>query len=500
LDDRDFDNDNLDLKNLIPRQPFEPDSDDDVLVDPDATEPSIKVDPLKAGETSEALTVAASLNAETLRALFGNRNFVPLWLGQLVSYIGDQFTLIAALAVIGPLSGGNALATGLLAVSLAAPQILFGLIGGVLVDKQDRKWTMIVSDLVRGLAMFSLLLVNHDPSRLWIFYPAIFVIGVAQTLFYPARASALPAIVRKRDLAGANALLEACFVVALIFGAGGAGILIERFGEDLAFAFNGSAYLFSALMIFLMSIPRHRAPPAESEYSGFNRVWSELREGLSYIWHTRSMRYIMGLSVMVAAGLGAVIILVLDYLNKTLNIGAGGFGAVIGILGVGIVVGGILIQRLSRFLPTNRLVALAMLLDGIAVGAFILHPPFGLVLGFTALIGFSVIIARAVLGTLTQAIPPEEFRGRVQGAFNLIFSAPLTVAIGVAGLLLQLFTRKYSYAPAGLPVLSGELSLSNVVSNQEIVFGIFALALLLTAWLAVNMLRGIDEAIYSETT
>ena len=500
MTDRGLGDDSHNRDNLSRRQLFDDDVDESEQADPDATEPNIKVDPLKAEETSEALTVAASLNGETLRMLFRNRNFVPLWFGQLVSYIGDQFTLIAALAVIGPLSGGNALATGLLAVSLAAPQILFGLIGGVLVDKQDRKWTMIVSDLARALAMFSLLLVNHDPSRLWIFYPAIFVIGVAQTLFYPARASALPAIVRKRDLAGANALLEACFVVALIFGAGGAGILIERFGEDLAFAFNGVAYLFSALMIFLMSIPRHRVVSGEGELSGLSRVWSELRDGLGYIWHTRSMRYIMGLSVMVAAGLGAVIILVLDYLNKTLNIGAGGFGAVIGILGVGIVIGGILIQRLSKYLPTNRLVALAMLLDGIAVGAFVLHPPFGLVLGFTALIGFSVIIARAVLGTLTQAIPPEEYRGRVQGAFNLIFSAPLTVAIGLAGLLLQLFSRKYSFGLAGLPVLPTGVSPYNVVSNQEIVFGIFAVALLLTAWLAVNMLRGIDEAIYSETT
>jgi DHA3 family macrolide efflux protein-like MFS transporter len=493
LDDRDFDglDETLERKHLIQRP-----ADDTGISDINV----VDVGPIKLEDTGEALTVAASLNGETLRALFGNRNFVPLWFGQLVSYVGDQFTLIAALAVIGPLSGGNALATGLLAVSLAAPQILFGLIGGVLVDKRDRKRTMIVSDIARALAMFSLLLVNHDPSRLWIFFPSIFVIGTAQTLFYPARASALPAIVTRRDLAAANALLEACFVVALIFGAGGAGLLIQQYGEDLAFAFNGMAYLFSALMIFLMVIPRHRAAPTQSELGGIRRVWDELRDGLAYIWHTRSMRYIMGLSVMVAAGLGAVIILVLDYLDKTLHIGAGGFGAVIGILGIGIVIGGILIQRLSRFLPTNRLVALAMLLDGIAVGAFVLHPPFVMVLGFTALIGFSVIVARAILGTLTQAIPPEEYRGRVQGAFNLIFSAPLTVAIGIAALFLQLFERRFSFALAGLSGLPPALSLVNTVSNQEFVFAGFAIGLLLTALLAVNMLRGIDEAIYSEAT
>ncbi|PJF31258.1 MAG: hypothetical protein CUN51_05175 [Candidatus Thermofonsia Clade 1 bacterium] len=422
-------------------------------------------------EVSDVLTVAASLNAKTLRELLRNRNFVPLWLGQLVSYLGDQFMLIAVLATINKLAGSGSFYIVLLAVSLAAPQIFFGLIGGVLVDKLDRKWTMIVTDVVRAIAMFSMLLVAGDPARIWIFYPAIFAIGTSQMLFYPARASAMPALVSKRNLAGANALLEAGFVVALIFGSGAAGLLVERLGEDFAFTFNGFAFLFSALMILIIRVPPRRVHHTKTSRSSYGQVWRELREGLVYIWQTRSMRYIMGLSVIVAAGLGAVIALVLDYLTLELQVGAEGFGVVIGILGVGIVIGGILIQRLSKFLPTNRLVALAIFLQGVAVGAFVFHPPFGLVLFLTALIGFSLIVARAVLSTLTQAIPPEEYRGRVQSAYNLIFTAPLTLAIGIATLLVTLF-------------------------NREIVMGGFGLGLMLTAYLSVRLLRGVDEAIY----
>ncbi len=423
-------------------------------------------------EAGEPLTVAQSLNGDTLRQLFRNHNFVPLWLGQLVSYLGDQFVLVALLAVITRLSGeSHTLNTVLLAVSLAAPQVLFGLIGGVLVDKLDRQWTMIGSDLARALAMFSMLLVHQEPDRLWIFFPAIFVIGTAQALFYPARASALPAIVGKRDLAGANALLEVGFVVALIFGSGAAGLLVERFGEDVAFVFNGAAFIFSAVMIYLIQVPR-RANLGEGSTT-FRQVWRELRGGLVYIVRTRSMRYIMGLNVMVSGGLGAVILLVLEYLNKELKIGADGFGLVIAILGVGIVVGGVLIQRLSKYLPTNRLVALAILLQGIAISVFILRPVFELVLCFTALIGFSLIVARAVLSTLTQAIPPEEYRGRVQSAFNLISVAPMTAAIAIAGVLVS-------------------------VLGREAVLVSFGLALLVTAWFAATMLRGIDDAIYSE--
>jgi MFS-type transporter involved in bile tolerance (Atg22 family) len=185
------------------------------------------------------------------------------------------------------------------------------------------------------------------------------------------------------------------------------------------------------------------------------------------------MRYIMGLSVLVSAALGAVTILVLDYLTQELKIGASGFGAVIGILGVGVVFGGILIQRLSKYLTTNRLVALSMILEAIAVGSFILNPPFGVVLLMTVLIGFSLIVSRAVLSTLTQAIPPEEFRGRVQSVFNLVSQAPMAATLGLVGVLVQLTSR-----PA-------------------VIVGFCAL-LLLTAWFAANMLRGIDDAIYSD--
>ncbi|HRE46481.1 MAG TPA: MFS transporter [Aggregatilineales bacterium] len=437
--------------------------------DPDATNPNpVHLEKSNLDSAGEILTVASSLTGQTLRSLFGNRNFVPLWLGQLVSYLGDQFMLIAVLAVLGKLTGGNTLALVVFAVSLAAPQILFGLIGGVLTDKLDRKWTMIVTDAARAGAMFSMLLVQGQPDRIWIFYPAIFVIGTAQMLFYPARASALPSIIPKRDLAAANALLEAGFVVALIFGSGAAGLLVENLGENFAFLFNGFAFLFSALMILIIRIPRRDLTGTGGSY---RQVWAELVEGLRYIWQTRSMRYIMGLSIMVAAGLGAVVVLVFEYLNKELGIGADGFGAVIGILGVGIVIGGILIQRLSKFLPTNRLVALAIFLQGVAVAAFVFNPPFLIVLLLTALIGFSLIVARAVLSTLTQAIPPEEYRGRVQSAFNLIFSAPLTLAIGAASAVI-------SFVPRGVAVI------------------FFGVILMLTAWFAASMLRGVDEAIY----
>jgi DHA3 family macrolide efflux protein-like MFS transporter len=447
----------------------------------------------KVTDTAEILTVASGLNGPTLRALLKNRNFVPLWIGQMVSYMGDQFMLIAALAVVSKLAASSSgIVTAGLGLSNALPSILLGLLGGVLVDRLDRKTVMIVSDIVRGLALFSLLLVNNDPAHLWIFFVVLAVTGAASTLFYPARASALPAIVPHQMLAGANALLEAGFVIALVFGALMAGLLVQLFGPNLAFSFNAVAYLFSAVMIGLLRIPQHAIQPSAD--GSARQVWHELREGLWFIWCTRSMRYIMLMSVMISASIGAVLLLSLDYLTKQLRVGPSQYGMVIAILGIGIVIGGVLIQRLSRYLPTNRLVAAAIALNGLSMLGFVFHPAFVVVCILTALIGFSIVVARAVLGTLTQAIPPEALRGRVQAAFNIISSVPLALSVGVVGLLLQLVSVYATLLPPGLPGLPQTLNFINSSSRQWIVFTGFAITMLLTAWLAIKILKDIDKA------
>src|SRR5258708_39513033 len=148
---------------------------------------------------------------------------------------GGQLMVVAALCVVTRLAPNNSgLVAAGLGLSNAAPSILLGLVGGVLVDRLDRKMVMIGSDIVRGVALFTLLFVNGDPSRLWLFFVVLAVTGAASTLFYPARASALPAIVSRMTPAGANALLEGGFVVALVFGALLAGVVVQPFRPYLA--------------------------------------------------------------------------------------------------------------------------------------------------------------------------------------------------------------------------------------------------------------------------
>jgi MFS family permease len=85
--------------------------------------------------------------ANTYTRLFRSRNFMALWIGQMISFIGDYFYFLAIPIVVSRLTG-SALMVGLSAIAGALPALLLGPVAGVFVDRWDRRRTMLVSDIV----------------------------------------------------------------------------------------------------------------------------------------------------------------------------------------------------------------------------------------------------------------------------------------------------------------------------------------------------------------
>ena len=102
-------------------------------------------------------------------AVLRRRDFVLLWLGQLVSVVGDWILLIA-LPFFVYQETGSVLATGALFATETLPRLLLGSVAGVFVDRWDRRRTMVVADLLRAAALLPLLLVPLA-DWLWVVYP-----------------------------------------------------------------------------------------------------------------------------------------------------------------------------------------------------------------------------------------------------------------------------------------------------------------------------------------
>jgi MFS family permease len=151
------------------------------------------------------------------RRLFRNRSFVALWLGQTVSFIGDYFYWLAIPILVEQLTG-SALQVGLSVIASTLPFLLLGPVAGVFVDRWDRKRTMIVSDLLRGLLVLACLLVR-TPEQVWIYYVVAFLMSCVSRFFFPAQNATLPSIVTgKEDLLAANGLMQIVQTAGFLIG------------------------------------------------------------------------------------------------------------------------------------------------------------------------------------------------------------------------------------------------------------------------------------------
>ena len=133
-----------------------------------------------------------------------NRSFRQLWLGQVVSQMGDWFDTIALYTIILRLTGSGR-DIGLLLVARFVPSFFFGPISGVIADRFSRQRIMIVSDVLRAVVVLGFLFVRRA-DQLWIIYVlTVFQLGLS-TFFEPAKTAAIPSIVEDRELVAANAI------------------------------------------------------------------------------------------------------------------------------------------------------------------------------------------------------------------------------------------------------------------------------------------------------
>jgi MFS family permease len=365
-----------------------------------------------------------------------NRNYFALWLGQLLSQVGDRFRFVAVLFIVNNLTRGDPLAITVLTMTVAIPQFIFGLLGGAVSDRVDRKTVMIVSDVLRGLLVLPVLLVNTS-DRLWIIYVCSIGMEIISVFFYPARNAVLPNIIGQGQLMVANALMQGSYIVALIVGSALAGFLTGLVGTDFAIIFDSATFFFSVAAIAFMTVPP-LAAALNGERPTVKGLWGDIKDGLRFIWGRDDLKTILVVSAVAMLGLGSIIVLGISYLETRLHVGAEGYGNTIAALGVGILIGGALISRIAKRVQAHTLVGGSLILVGVSMVAFAGAGNYAVVLVAAAIIGLCMVVARASLDTFTQALVPDEMLGRVQATVQMTLAVSTALAQGLSGALAKL--------------------------------------------------------------
>ncbi len=410
--------------------------------------------------------------------LLWNKSFMVLWLGQTVSYIGDYFYWLAIPIMVERLTG-SALLVGLSVISSALPMLLLGPIAGVFVDRWDRKRTMIVADILRALLVLICLTVR-TPEQVWVYFVVAFLMSCVSRFFFPSQSALLPLIVPdKNDLLAANGLMQIVQTLGLLVGPAMAGFAIGLWGEQVAFLVDSGTYIISALAISLMTVPRTTVGRQTAKGTGgeLSAVWLELREGVAYLFGSRTMVGVLLCLSVVQLGLGAINVVWVPFMQRTFGLGPEGLGAVDTAQGLGMALGGVGLGFLAARVTKRKLagwsivfigvmialmglappLSLATLFPGLgadmavaemSVGQRLLHMPLMLLL-YSLLLGVAVVPAQSALMTMMQLAVPDLKRGRVGSAMNAITTAAGLVSMAGAAASGELVELRLIYIVAG---------------------------------------------------
>ncbi|MEM7111266.1 MAG: MFS transporter [Chloroflexota bacterium] len=386
------------------------------------------------------MTASSAASVGYVQLIRGNRNFRNLWIGQVISLLGDWFNLIASASLIATLTGSSGLAVGtLLVVRMLAP-FAISPIAGVVADRYNRKWILVISDLLRGVAVLGFLFVQ-DVSQIWLLYVLTAVQLGLSGFFHPTRDAILPDIVAPEEVGTANALSASTWSVMLALGAALGGLVAGLWGVRTAFIIDALTFLLSAFFIYLVSLEVKPTPKADQTVTA---ALQEYLDGLRYLGKYKDVLVTVLHKVAIMLILGSAFDVIQVLVSTDVYNGGWGSDVNLGLMymmtGIGTGIGPLIIRPfVGDELPRVRRAILVGYLLGI-VGMLTIAPFGGfLIFLFGMLIrGLGIGLIWVFSTQLLLQLVPSEVRGRVFATEFALFTLGGAIGAWVSGGVLDL--------------------------------------------------------------
>jgi dTMP kinase len=392
--------------------------------------------------------------------LFGSREFFRLWLGQVVSSMGDWLGFFAIVVIAERVGGASAEASiGLVVGARIVPGFFFATIAGVLVDRWDRKRTMIVCDISRGLVLATLPFID----TVWGLVLASFLLEIPTLFWSPAKEASVPNLVPADHLTTANSLsLVAAYgtfpLAGLIFAGlakvadslgrleGLEGLRVDQ--ATVAIWFDVVTFFVSAIVIATIALPKVKRTGVRGRIS-FGGTFRDIKEGWHFIFINPVVRSVMvGLGTGLVGG-GMLVPLGPIFSRQVLGGGPAGFGLLLTALGTGVAAGIVTLSLVQRRVPQVRVFIGSVMIAGasLVIGAstsslavaFVAVMVLGICAGSVYVVGFTIL----------HSSVDDELRGRIFSSLYTLVRLCLLISFAVgpfmAGLLDNLSGRFFDH-------------------------------------------------------
>jgi MFS family permease len=361
------------------------------------------------------------------RDVLKNPSVKRLWIAQIVSIFGDFLAVFAVISVVTFQLHGTPTQVSMILAAYMAPLAIISPLAGVYVDKWNVKWTMVASDLIRGVLVIALLFVRD----LYAIYAIFFLLSTVSSFYIPAQTIAIRTLAPPGGLMSVNALMSQAMQASQIISPAVSGLMVQALGANSCFVYDILSFFFSAWMVGSLPIQRTTAPAAQTS------VLRSMGDGFRFIFTHAVISFVM---IAMSTGMFAVRCfgtLLSVYVRDVLQSNAALFGTLNSLIGVGMIAGTQSVRRISTRVTPQHMVVYGLAGMGVAVFVTAL---FGQVWSTAAGmlgLGFFAAFIFVTSQTLIQGETPQEMLGRVSSSLMSLMAISQVLAMVVAGPVAQ---------------------------------------------------------------
>jgi MFS family permease len=359
------------------------------------------------------------------------RNYRLFASGQIVSLTGTWAQRVAQDWLVLVITHNSGTALGITTALQFLPMLLFGLYGGVLADRHDKRALLVGTQLAMGLLALVLGLLTVTGSvQLWQVYALAFGLGLASVIDIPTRQAFVSELVGPDELPNAVGLNSATFNSARIVGPAVAGVAISGVGTGWVFLGNAVSYvavLIGLLMMRTTELFVTARPP---------RSPGQLVEGIRYV-RSRPRMYVPILLTFMVGTFGLNFQITLSLIAKaTFHADAGSFGLLTSALALGSLLGALGSARRTG-LPRLRTMLVSALTFGVLEVVDGFAPSFWLLAVLLVPTGAAVLTFTTTTNAIVQLGAEPQVRGRVMALYLTVFIGGTPLGAPLVGVLAE---------------------------------------------------------------
>ena len=374
------------------------------------------------------------------------RNYRLYFFGQLVSVMGTWMQTVAqSFLVLDLTHSGTDL--GLVTAARFLPILLFGPAGGLFADRRNKRRILYVTQALSGVlaGIFAILTGTHV-IQMWLVFALALSLGFVNVFDNPARQSFISEMVPPEELPNAVTLNSVSLNLARVFGGALGGVLTAVLG--LALCFGCNAISFVAVIASLAAMNGALLYPARP----VKRLPGQIRQGLRYVRETPELLVPLLMIALVGTLAWEFQVTLPLMASKVFGGGAGAYGVMASVMGVGAVGGGLISAARAR--PRARSLCVAAIGWGIAITAAAVAPTLPLELAALVFVGYGSITFNSYAKTTLQLAAEPAMRGRVMALWALAWQGSTPLGGPLVGWIAQELGARWSLVAGGLPTIA----------------------------------------------